>query len=404
MSVGWDLKNSINTLGVDIYPSFRTLSYEIEKYLDTSNYSDENKGNYKGALQTRVESLTNGINGLIFTSNDFEDNELFDQNVIIDLSRVGSSETKALIMGIMVMKLQEYRMVSSTKNNSCLRHITVLEEAHNLLKRTSIDSSGDTGNLLGKSVEMIANAIAEMRTYGEGFIIADQAPGLLDMSVIRNTNTKIIMRLPDYSDRELVGKAAGLNDKQIEEVAKLKTGVGVVFQNNWISPVLCQFPPYDTSKDKYCNPENVDEEEKETVSDILNIIMKSDMGRKIESIDDEHDILNRLSHSDLPDLVKVKIVELFNGKGRNKAKQLAEIAYSFFNAEKSLSEVADSQSIDEWMERIMKELKPSISEYSEKEILNVLALLVHEHYLKNKSYEPIYLNYMNYVANKYKIM
>ena len=54
-----------------------------------------------------------------------------------------------------------------------------------------------------------------MRTYGEGFIIADQAPGLLDMAVIRNTNTKIIMRLPDESDRQLVGKAAGLNDDQI---------------------------------------------------------------------------------------------------------------------------------------------------------------------------------------------
>ena len=40
--------------------------------------------------------------------------------------------------------------------------------------------------------------IAEMRTYGEGFIIADQAPGLMDLSVIRNTNTKIIMRLPEF--------------------------------------------------------------------------------------------------------------------------------------------------------------------------------------------------------------
>ena len=55
---------------------------------------------------------------------------------------------------------------------------------------------------------MLSNAIAEMRTYGEGFIIADQAPGLMDMSVIRNTNTKIILRLPDQADRELVGRAA----------------------------------------------------------------------------------------------------------------------------------------------------------------------------------------------------
>ena len=95
-------------------------------------------------------------------------------------------------------------------------HITVLEEAHNILRRTSIEQSAEGSNILGKSVEMISNAIAEMRTYGEGFIIADQAPGLMDMSVIRNTNTKIIMRLPDQADRELVGKAANLNDDQIK--------------------------------------------------------------------------------------------------------------------------------------------------------------------------------------------
>lgn len=91
--------------------------------------------------------------------------------------------------------------------NVPLSHVTVLEEAHNLLKRTSTEQSAEGANLIGKSVEMLTNAIAEMRTYGEGFVIADQSPGMLDMAVIRNTNTKIIMRLPEYSDRELVGRA-----------------------------------------------------------------------------------------------------------------------------------------------------------------------------------------------------
>ena len=91
---------------------------------------------------------------------------------------------------------------------------------------------------------MIANAIAEMRTYGEGFIIADQAPGLVDPAVIRNTNTKIIMRLPDESDRELVGKAASLNDDQIVELTKLPLGVAAVYQNDWLEPVLCKIDEY----------------------------------------------------------------------------------------------------------------------------------------------------------------
>lgn len=110
--------------------------------------------------------------------------------MLIDLSRVGSTETKALIMGILILKLQEHRIACSDEPNSDLHHVTVLEEAHNLLKRTSTEQSSETANLLGKSVEMLANSIAEMRTYGEGFIIADQSPGLLDMSVIRKTNNK----------------------------------------------------------------------------------------------------------------------------------------------------------------------------------------------------------------------
>ena len=79
---------------------------------------------------------------------------------------------------------------SSVTNTSGTTDSTVLEEAHNILRRTSFEQSSEGSNLTGKSVEMISNAIAEMRTYGEGFIIVDQAPGLLDMSAIRNTNTK----------------------------------------------------------------------------------------------------------------------------------------------------------------------------------------------------------------------
>ena len=236
---GWDLTDSTNAYGENLYPTFADVARNIRTIIDSSEYDAENKGAYKGSLITRLKSLTNGINGLIFTTDEIENPKLFDENVIVDLSRVGSSETKSLIMGLLVLKLQEYRMTNGA-TNSALRHITVLEEAHNLLKRTDTAQHQESGNLLGKSVEMLTNAIAEMRTYGEGFIIADQAPALLDMAVIRNTNTKIIHRLPDLGDRKLVGKAANLNDRQIEELAKLPCGVAAVYQNEWIQSVLCK--------------------------------------------------------------------------------------------------------------------------------------------------------------------
>lgn len=245
---GWDLTASVNPYGPSLYPTFADVARNVREILDESEYDAENKGAYKGSLLTRLNSLTNGLNGMILTPKEIGDDTLFDGNAIVDLSRVGSVETKSLLMGFIVLKLQEHRMASSSSMNQPLRHLTVLEEAHNLLKRTSTDQSSESGNLLGKSVEMISNAIAEMRTYGEGFVIADQAPGLLDMAAIRNTNTKIIHRLPDLSDRELAGRAANLNDQQIIELARLPKGVAAVYQNDWVEPVLCKVAKADDSE------------------------------------------------------------------------------------------------------------------------------------------------------------
>ena len=248
---GWDLVKSQNKYDEELYPTFADVARNVKSIIDSSEYDAENKGAYKGSLLTRLESLCNGINGMIFVSDEISATQLFDENVIVDLSRVGSSETKSLIMGMLVLKLQEYRMSSANGMNAELNHITVLEEAHNLLRRTSSERSSEGSNLLGKSVEMLSNAIAEMRTYGEGFIIVDQAPGLMDMSVIRNTNTKIILRLPDQTDRELVGRAANLNEDQITELAKLPCGVGAVYQNEWVQPVLCKVDRVDIDEKPY---------------------------------------------------------------------------------------------------------------------------------------------------------
>jgi len=250
ISCGWDLINSIYIdNGKHKYPTFNDVLDILPNIINQSSYSSDTKGDYTGALATRMSSLTNGITGQIFCdSYDIDDAVLFDENTIVDLSRVGSSETKSLIMGILIMKLNEYRTSTSEGENIKLRHITVIEEAHNLLRRTSTEQSQEGSNLQGKSVEMISNSIAEMRTYGEGFIIIDQSPTAVDVSAIKNTNTKIIMRLPDENDCIAVGKAAALNESQTREIAKLGTGAAVVIQNNWLEPVLTQI---DQCSNKY---------------------------------------------------------------------------------------------------------------------------------------------------------
>lgn len=237
---GWDLLTSDNPFGSDLFPTFADVAENVREIIDSSEYDADNKGAYKGSLLTRLQSLANGINGLILGQNEIELERLFDGCAIVDLSRVGSSETKSLLMGFLVLKLQEHRMTQDIQHNAGLRHMTVLEEAHNLLRRETASVSPEGSGLAAKSVEMLSNAIAEMRTYGEAFVIADQAPGLVDRAAIRNTNTKIVLRLPEEGDRRLVGGAMALTDAQVKELARLPRGVAAVYQNNWIEAVLCQ--------------------------------------------------------------------------------------------------------------------------------------------------------------------
>lgn len=304
---GWDLAASDNPYGADLFPCFADVARNVREILDSSEYDAENKGAYKGSLLTRLNSLTNGLNGMMLSSNEVDASVLFDANTVIDLSRIGSAETKSLLMGLLVLKLQEHRMAEKKGMNQPLRHLTVLEEAHNLLKRSSSSQGSESGDLTGKSVEMISNAIAEMRTYGEGFIIADQAPGLLDMAAIRNTNTKIIHRLPDLSDRELAGRAANLNDQQIVELARLPKGVAAIYQNDWVEPVLCKIAKAGEGEHfTYSRP--IDDVASNQSDDALAVARMLAYGISVGTKAELHSIRERLDRLHIDASAKVKIL------------------------------------------------------------------------------------------------
>lgn len=391
IKAGWNLDTSEckykKEYGMNIYPCFEDVLEQVNVVMEESKYSSDSKGDYTGALCTRLKSLTNGLYRQIFSSDELSNQELFDRNVIVDLSRVGSSETKSLLMGLLVMKLQEYRMSEANGANSKLKHLTVLEEAHNLLKRTSTEQSMEGSNLLGKSVEMLSNSIAEMRTYGEGFIIVDQAPGLLDMSAIRNTNTKIIMRLPDFSDRELVGRAAALNDKQIIELSKLGTGIAAVYQNNWLEAVLCHIHSANYNNEGYSfdyqgSGKKLSVDFKDVISYILLPVKK-----KLE-IGKEH--LDRLTKivlkTDLPSGQKADILDYFKCNSEISIKKIRPaLLYDMFNSKDVFSKADKFKGdIVSWRDFVTGELLPDISEFDKSEKDKILTMLAVENFENNK--------------------
>ena len=395
-SAGWNLVTSENSLG-EIFPTFADVAEEVKKYINSSEYSDENKGNYKGSLLTRLESLTNGINGMVFTTDDLEDRALFDENVIVDLSRVGSTETKALIMGLLVLKLQEHRMAMAEGSNSELRHVTVLEEAHNLLKKTSTEQSAESSNLLGKSVEMLANSIAEMRTYGEGFIIADQAPGLLDASVIRNTNTKIIMRLPDYSDRELVGKAASLNEDQILELAKLPQGVAAVYQSDWVSPVLCKVQRPSLTEGSFVQKEDhMPLQGRRLLLELLDHKFRV----RLDDVTEEEAFRAAVQRSTVSTEIKVKVSEyLKTDDDTRQTKLLAEMVYdSFRNTKEVLESTAEQTTPEGLRQAILAKLGTEIAVRDREQLDYLIFLIIGEYMNRYNSDVPVWDEFLREIT------
>lgn len=292
--IGWDLGSSTYEGDEIEYPDFEILAEELERLIDDTDYSAEVKGNYTGALVTRVKSLTVGLNKFIFTNHQTPYHKLFDENCILDISRVKSSETKALLMGLMVYILNEYRVDTKSGNNSGLKHVTVLEEAHNLLKNTS----GNESELVGKSVEMITNTIAEIRTYGEGFIIVDQSPSSVDIAAIKNTNTKIVLRTPEANDREAIGRSMGLTPNQVNEIAKLPSGVAVVYQNDWVSPVLTMVDKANVKELPYvCDTPVLIKSIRESRTEVIKAIMEPWMPGEIIEFSELARALNSLEVS-----------------------------------------------------------------------------------------------------------
>lgn len=406
---GWDLYTSQNKYGQDLFPTFTDLLNELTIVINNSSYSEEVKSNYHGALSTRIKSLTNGIYKQLFSGDELGDEALFDNNVIVDLSRVGSQETKSLIMGILIMRLGEYRANSGIAHNSVLRHITILEEAHNILKRTSQEQNMEGSNVAGKSVEMLSNAIAEMRTYGEGFIIVDQSPGAVDISAIRNTNTKIIMRLPEDSDRKIAGKASGMKEDEVDEIAKLPTWVAVVYQNDWEAPVLCKISKFEGEEIPFTYTSNPEIQKAPVIqAEVLKLLLKGRIANPIEV--DIDAIEKELPKSELSTSNKIIIYELIKEFKEKKIlnlwyddnfKLLSQLVTEIVAAKPEVEHLTNRvANFEELTQRLTKLIQQKVEKLPQDLLLVTSQCLMRDYSLANKEKEQVYGAWYQFINSK----
>lgn len=250
-----------------LFPTMQELKNEVARYIDEElKYDGEVAGNVKTAMKVRLENLCISAKGFTFNTSEYLDfSDLLEKNVVFELEGLADDSDKAFSVGLLVIFINEYRHIAkeiSGNKKTGLKHLLVIEEAHRLLK--NVDTEGSTesaGNPKGKAVEHFTNMIAEMRSYGQGVIVAEQIPTKLAPDVIKNSSTKIVQRLVSVDDQQVIANTIGISVDDALQLGTLKAGYAFCHKEGMSLPTNVKI------SDTFINNQNTEQELDVFVSD-----------------------------------------------------------------------------------------------------------------------------------------
>ncbi|GAA1927477.1 hypothetical protein GCM10009716_39370 [Streptomyces sodiiphilus] len=240
--LGWDLALSTRRglPRAPRYPDLGDVQRAALQVIDAVGYGKEVADNVRGFVKVRLGSLRLGTTGRFFEAKTPLDiAELLKRNVVLEIEDIGNDQDKAFFIGAVLIRLYEHLRVHRTAPAGAeqgLRHVTVVEEAHRLLKNAL------PGSPAAHAVELFGSLLAEVRAYGEGILVAEQIPSKLLPDVIKNTAVKIVHRLPAGDDRTAVGATMNLNAPQSRHLVSLPPGRAAVFVDGMDRPVRVSIP------------------------------------------------------------------------------------------------------------------------------------------------------------------
>lgn len=221
---GWDYDTTMAD-GISP-PSLRTVMSCFHDVFDEAGYVGEAK-NVASAMETRLKSLVRGSKGRVLdTVESIDFGQLLARPVVIEMDEIADPEDKSIMASFILDRLRADAR-SKGSSEGALRHVTVIEEAHRLLARLTPSSSDAGESSRAAGVEAFCNAIAELRSVGEGFILSSQSPSRLAAAAVDNCGTRILHRLESAADREIVLTDFDANQLEREAAARLKAGEAI---------------------------------------------------------------------------------------------------------------------------------------------------------------------------------
>ncbi|MCK2243653.1 MULTISPECIES: ATP-binding protein [unclassified Crossiella] len=221
------------------YPSLGDLQQTARQVVGNIGYGKEITDNVRGFIDVRIGSLRQGAPGRFFEGgHPLDVTDLLGRNVVLEIEDIGSDQDKAFVIGAVLIRLYEHLRVHRVEAEGTvpLQHVTVIEEAHRLLKRV------EPGSPAAHAVALFTSLLAEIRAYGEGIIVAEQIPSKIVPDVIKNTALKIVHRLPAADDREAVGATMNLDDAQSRHIVSLPPGRAAAFTDGMDRPIRIAVP------------------------------------------------------------------------------------------------------------------------------------------------------------------
>ncbi|MGW2491809.1 ATP-binding protein [Streptomyces sp. NPDC001606] len=225
------------------WPTLRDFIAEMRRQCEALDYSGEVRDNIIAASRLRAEALAEGACGsTLDVARSYPVTELLNRPVVVELAAVGDNEKEqSLITALILQSMTEH--YKANRAGGSLAHVTVIEEAHRLLGRPA-GQSGDSkeGNAQARAAQAFANTLAENRKYGESIVIVEQVPGKLVEDAYKNTNLKVMHRLPAAADRELIGGTMRFSADQERYAATLEPFQAFVHHDRLDRPALVAVP------------------------------------------------------------------------------------------------------------------------------------------------------------------
>ena len=220
------------------WPTMKSLVAAAREIMEQRGYVGEVKANLATALDVRLSSLCQRSVGRMFSSERSSPSldELLEWPTILEMDALNLDQQNLLVL-FLLASIRERLMRKGPAGT--LRHVVVLEEAHNLIgvHGTQGPASADLADPRGHAARALSRYLAEIRAFGVGMLVVDQSPAAIAPDVLKNTSVKIVHRTVSTDDRDALAGAMLMDDHAHRELARLQVGEAYIYNERLYRPV-----------------------------------------------------------------------------------------------------------------------------------------------------------------------